>query len=204
MQLTEHVHILDSTRGSYAYIILDSDIVLIDTGRPDQRRGILRDLESLGVDLRQIKHILLTHHDLDHMGNAAFLQQASGAMVWASALDLPFIKGERHRPGIKRLIELVLHPIPPSNLHSYPASNQVADVSVVPAPGHTPGHVCLAYEDVLFAGDLVHVVRGKAEPYPAFWNWDTRLLEESWLRVSRLAHRWLCPAHGRPIDNLPR
>jgi len=69
---------------------------------------------------------------------------------------------------------------------------------VIPTPGHTPGHVCLLYKDVLFAGDLVRTSKGQIEPMQSFINWDTDLSMESIRRVGDLPFKWICPAHGEP------
>ncbi len=67
MKVTDEIYALDSTKGNYAYLVLGEETVLIDTGRPGQGKGILKDLESMNVKPQDIKHILLTHHDVDHV-----------------------------------------------------------------------------------------------------------------------------------------
>lgn len=199
MKVTDNVFALDSTRGSYVYVIAGQDVMLIDSGRPDQRRRIIKELLAMGIKLGDIKHILLTHHDIDHAGGAGFLQRATNSQVWTSEQDSPYVSGELHRPGIKRMIEAVFRPKTPENLHVY-GQDKIGEVVVITTPGHTPGHVCLLYKDALFVGDLLHVSRGQLEPYPAFWNWDTPALMESIKRIAPLPFKWICPAHGKPVE----
>ncbi len=59
MKITDNVFVLNRTKGSYVYIIMGKEVVLIDTGRIDMRKGILKDLRSTGVRMEDIKHILL-------------------------------------------------------------------------------------------------------------------------------------------------
>ena len=75
MKVTDNVYALNATKGNYAYLIADKEIVLVDTGRPGQGKGILKELESLNIKPKDIKHILLTHHDVDHIGNPLCLKR---------------------------------------------------------------------------------------------------------------------------------
>lgn len=200
MKVTDNVYALDASKGSYAYLIAGKETVLIDSGHPGQRKGILKELRSMNIRMEDIKHILLTHHDIDHVGNATFLQSITGSKVWASMRDLPYICGEMRRPGIKRIIESVAKIKTPENLHAYNQTEKVGEVEVIPTPGHTPGHVCLLYKDILFAGDLVHLSKGRLEPYPSFWNWDTAVMMASIKRIAPLPFKWICPAHGKPME----
>jgi glyoxylase-like metal-dependent hydrolase (beta-lactamase superfamily II) len=200
MKITDTVYILDSTPGSYAYLILGKEKMLVDTSLPGRGKKILDELGRLNIKPEEIKHILLTHHDGDHIGNVAMLEQATGAAVWASADDIPYIYGQKKRHGIKRFISLFLKISPPAKINTYPDDNRVGEVQVISTPGHTPGHVCLLYQDVLFAGDLVATSNGKISPSPAAMTWDMPLVLESIKKVAPLPFKWVCPAHGMPLE----
>jgi glyoxylase-like metal-dependent hydrolase (beta-lactamase superfamily II) len=200
MKITENVYMLDSSEGSHVYAILGSEVMLVDTCMPGRAAVLLGELKSLGVQPQQIKHILLTHHDVDHIGSAAQLQQTSGATIWASAEDIPFIYGQKPRPGIKNVISRFWKVPPLTGVQTYPQSGSLGEVKVIDTPGHTPGHVCLLYHDVLFAGDLVATRRGQIKPSPALMSWNMPLLLESIEKVRALPFRWVCPAHGMPLE----
>ncbi len=199
MKFTEDVYALESTRGNYAYLILGRETVLIDTGMPWQGRRLLAELQSLGVHLPDIHDILLTHHDIDHIGNAALLQRLTGATLWASQGDIPYISGEIQRPGVKRLFAS-LGKSRIQGVQPYPVNGIVGHVKVIPAPGHTPGHVCLLYRDVLFIGDLLTNRGGSFAPMASYMNWDSALALESARKIESLAFKWVCPAHGAPVQ----
>ena len=120
MKITDKVYALDSTRGNYAYIIYDDDVILIDTGRPGQGKGILKELNSMNIRPEDIKHILITHHDVDHIGNLALLEKVSDARIWASKEDIPYINGDKNRPGIKRMVSILMRTGKPGNISTYP------------------------------------------------------------------------------------
>jgi glyoxylase-like metal-dependent hydrolase (beta-lactamase superfamily II) len=199
MKITEDIYALDSTKGNYAYLILGEKTILVDTGRPGQGKGILNDLKFMNVNPQDVKHILITHHDVDHVGNLAFLQQATGAKVWASEEDIPYIYGEKNREGLKRFVSFIMRVKKPENINSYNKDQKIDNIEVIPTPGHTPGHVCLLYDGVLFAGDLFRTSKGKISPMKSFMNWNDSILKESITKISNYDFEWICPAHGEPI-----
>lgn len=199
MKITDNVYALEATKGSYAYIILGKEIILVDTGQVWQGKGILKELSAMNINLENIKHIVLTHHDLDHIGNAAMLQKLTKAKVWASSEDIPYIMGNKDRPGIKKLFSCVFKVKKPDNIQAYSENMKIEDIEIISSPGHTPGHACILYKDVLFAGDLVDSRKGKIRPYPNM-NWDTDLLMKSVKSIGQIPFKWVCPAHGKPIE----
>ncbi|WP_334295950.1 MBL fold metallo-hydrolase, partial [Clostridioides difficile] len=40
---------------------------------------MIKELKTLGIKLTDIKHILLTHHDVDHISNIKLLKEKTGA-----------------------------------------------------------------------------------------------------------------------------
>ena len=199
LKVTNDVYALDSTKGNYAYLILGEEIVIIDTGRPGQGKGILNDLKSMNIEPQDIKHILITHHDVDHVGSAAFLQQATGAKIWVSKEDIPYICGEKNREGLKRFISFIVKIKKPETMNSYPKDQKIEDIEIIPTPGHTPGHVCLLYNGILFIGDLFRTSNGKISPMKSFMNWNDSILRESMTKIDNYDFKWICSAHGEPI-----
>ena len=199
LKVTDNVYALDATKGNYAYVIIGKEIVLVDTGRPGQGKGILKELESMKIKPQDIKHILLTHHDVDHIGNLALLEDETGARIWASKEDIPYIRGEKNREGIKKLVSIIMRVKKPKDITHYPGNQKIFDIEVIPTPGHTPGHVCLLYKDILFAGDLIRTSNGQIGPMRSFMNWNTEISRDSIKKVSDLSFKWVCPAHGEPV-----
>src|SRR4051812_17848305 len=75
MQMGEHVSpinlsvILDATQGP----------TLVDTGMPGQLDTLAAALAETAIQLHDIKRIILTHHDIDHVGSLHDLVRATGA-----------------------------------------------------------------------------------------------------------------------------
>ena len=200
MKVTENIYALDATRGNYAYLVrTPAGAVLVDSGRPGQGKKMLPELAALGIQPKDIQHIFLTHHDVDHIGSATFLQRETGAQVWASQTDIPYILGQKPREGHKRLISALMRPEIPAGIHAYPPDGKIEGFEVIPTPGHTPGHVCLLYQDALFAGDLVFAPNGRLQLSPGIMTWDMDQVKESARKIGAYSFRWICPAHGVPM-----
>jgi glyoxylase-like metal-dependent hydrolase (beta-lactamase superfamily II) len=198
MQIEENVYALESTKGSYAYLINDKETILIDTGNPRKFKNILKEIESLNIKPKNINHILLTHHDVDHIGNAALLQEETGATLWAPKEDIPYILGDKSRPGIKKIAALLLRSKKPEKIKAY-NDQKIGDIEIIQTPGHTPGHVSFLYKDIFFAGDLVRNSNG-LKKLPKMGNYNEKSINESILKMSKYSFKWVCPAHGEPFE----
>ena len=198
MKIKENVLMLDSTRGSNCFIVFDKETILIDTGLPFMGKNIIKELKTLGIKLTDIKHILLTHHDVDHISNIKLLKEKTGAKVWAHVEDIPFIIGEKDRPGFKKFIGKAISRRLIKDVEPYGENMQIGNIKIIHTPGHTPGHVCMIFEDVLFAGDLVKNKNGNIVPYPNPWNWDYKKMVKSIRELDNLKYEWICMSHGTP------
>ena len=63
--------------------------ILIDTGFPHQRHILQRALDEAGCHAGNLPLIILTHGDIDHSGNAAYLRTAYGAQLAMHPGDTP-------------------------------------------------------------------------------------------------------------------
>lgn len=200
MEIAKGVHLLESTKGSYVYLILDAnEPVLIDTGNKGRYPKIEAELSALGVRMPDIAHVLLTHSDVDHIGNAKEIRTFSGAKLWAPMEDLPYIHRTKKPLGLRRLIAATMRADEPEIDGTYTPGQRIGQIEMIPTPGHTPGHVSFRYGDILFAGDLVMTWGGKLRPSPGILTEDPIKLRQSLREVGNLAFDWVCPAHGQPV-----
>ena len=77
---------------------------------------------------------------MDHIGNAALLQKETGATLWASKEDIPYIRGDKSRPGVKKLGSLYLSVSDffmrvkkPEKIKSY-NDHKMDDLEIIPTP----------------------------------------------------------------------
>lgn len=59
----------------------DSGHILIDTGFPFQRSKLEEELEKMGCKPRSLKLVVITHGDIDHTGNCAYLCEKYGVRI---------------------------------------------------------------------------------------------------------------------------
>ena len=152
------------------YLILDSDgLTLIDTGL--QKSGaavVLASLEQLGRKPSDLKRILITHADPDHIGSVAALKAISGASVMIGRGDAPAMaRGEAARPPNNAIVKFIFGLMMPKRAPVQVADVQLTDDAVIPevlgglqvvfSPGHTAGHVAFysPRDKILFAGDAL-------------------------------------------------
>lgn len=189
-------------------LLVDPDgATLVDTGFPGQFEDLKTAVEQAVGSMGAICRILLTHQDIDHIGNAAAVKEAAGgADVLAHPEDVPYIEGrkrlikadpERMRvtlasasPEVQKQAETVFRSLPSVQVDRTVADGDVLPVHgglrVIHTPGHTPGHVSLYLpgERLLIAGDALIVEGEKVMgPNPA----NTLDVDMAWRSVGRLA-----------------
>lgn len=199
MKIVENVYQLDSAKGSHVFLIKGEENILIDTGMPGLAERILAELKTL--DASTIRYILLTHHDIDHIGNAARIQETTGALLFAPEKDIPYILGEKKRPGIKRAIETIANVKKPRIDASFDTRQSFGEVHAIFAPGHTPGHTIFQYRNVVFTGDLFRAMGGKMSVMGNLMNLDVAEVKKSITLLKNLKFDWLLPSHGEPTKN---
>lgn len=202
MELWPGIHSLDASRISNVYLVLGPTVTLVDSGPPGALPRLLRAIRRAGVEPENVRRIILTHNDVDHIGNARALQRISGAEVCAHADDIPYITGAQPRPGVRRLIAAVMGrdmqvPIVDHVLHD---GDDLDGLTVLHLPGHTPGHIGLQRGPVLFAGDTVSGGR-RLRPAPRLLTWDEELARRSIARMAMLGIDLLLPGHGTPVND---
>jgi hydroxyacylglutathione hydrolase len=74
--------------------------ILIDTGFVTKRGDLEKALERAGCRPGRLALVILTHGDVDHAGNAAFLQKKYGAKIAVHTFDAGMV--ERGDMGINR------------------------------------------------------------------------------------------------------
>lgn len=198
MEIMPGVHRIDGVKGAHAYLFFGAEPVLVDTGLPGQAKLIMDYLQKAKVE--QLKHIVLTHFDVDHTGNAAALKQLTGAKIYAHQLEVPFIEGVTPRPGLKKYLPILTSVtfgklIPVKVDIPLKDGDLVAGLSIIATPGHTPGHICIALNKVVAVGDLL---QGGVREAPRIFIWDKQAAVRSIKKLAEFAPHLLLPGHGQP------
>ncbi len=216
MEILPNLHLVPNVMAN-PYIIVDGDgLTLIDTGLPGSHGKILRYLSDRGYGPKKLVRIVVTHSDIDHVGGLSHLKQATGARVYASAIEADAIsKGIASRQirsrGLGRRLLMALQRI---LFRPQPVTVDqiVSDGDTIPAlgglqvletPGHTPGHISLFSPStgVLFVGDsIVSLDSGLAVSRPGI-TWDAAQAAASARRQSALNPQVVCSGHGPVVKD---
>lgn len=204
MQVTEGIHRVDGVRASNVYDVeTDEGLVLVDTGIARAARPVLRFLRRLGHAPADVRHIVVTHCDIDHIGGAAALRAATGATLAIHADDAavlagrtPPVKGGQAMRVIVRLAGFA--PVAPDRLLA--DGDVVAGLRVVHVPGHTEGSIALVRDDgVVFSGDaMLASRRGVPRPPDPRLALDREQAAASAGLIRATGARLLLPGHGAP------
>jgi glyoxylase-like metal-dependent hydrolase (beta-lactamase superfamily II) len=212
MKILDNVFVVPGVVAN-PYIIVDADgVTVIDTGLPRSEKKILTYVAGLGRQSQDIKRIIITHADFDHIGGLGALQRASGARTYASKIEADAIAlGKSSREikasgfSIRRVLFALLRPfmkLKPFQVDEILAEGQTLPVlgglRIVETPGHTPGHISLfaPLEGILFCGDsMVSDEHGLHGSRPGI-TWDETRARESERKQAALGAQVVCSGHG--------
>lgn len=214
MKIIENVYLVPNVVAN-PFIITDVDgLTIIDVGVPFSEKKILAYIADIGRSPHDLKRIILTHSDVDHVGSLAALQKATGARTYASQIEANAIAVGRpsrkpNPPGfslrrslfglIGRFVELV-KPVQVDEILSDGQTLPIlGGLQVVETPGHTPGHISLfsTSTGILFCGDSMATkddsIQGAMHPGV---TWDQAKAQESIKRQAALGATIVCSGHG--------
>ena len=211
MEIIPNVHLIPNIVAN-PYLLIDPDgLTLVDAGLPGSHKKILRYLAGLGYAPKDLKRILITHSDYDHVGGLAALKVATGARVFASPVEAQAMaEGHASRPVKPRsfitrllfgLMGSLFKPTPVqadellSDGQTFPV---LGGLRVVETPGHTPGHISLfaALAGILFCGDSIVSEEGGLRGSTGANNWDQASSDESVRKQAALGASIVCSGHG--------
>jgi len=186
---------------------------LVDAGLPDQVEAIGAAMDEAGIGVRDLRRLIFTHQDLDHVGSGAALVRQSGAQVQAHPADAPHIEGSlrplkpspemlEQRPQMREVLERLEPARVDERLEDGTRLDLAGGTRVIFTPGHTPGHVSLYLErsKILIAGDALTAQEGHLNgPNPPV-TLDIRTALRSIRRLADLDVDTIVCYHGGVVD----
>jgi glyoxylase-like metal-dependent hydrolase (beta-lactamase superfamily II) len=221
MQVVPGLYSLGDRSGGYvrAYLIDDGrELTLIDTLLDKGGRLVLDELKALGKKPQDLTRIICTHAHQSHLGGLAALKAQTRARVYSHDWEADIIEGKKkvqvpktttlfpQKPykvyGLQVAFVLGLG-VPPScevdeNLKD---GDHVGPLTVMHAPGHTPGSLAFYWPEkkALIAGDIVVTWPEVALGWPQI-TLDNRQNRESVGKLCDMVDaEVLCTGHGDPV-----
>jgi glyoxylase-like metal-dependent hydrolase (beta-lactamase superfamily II) len=217
MKILENVFVVPAVIAN-TYILVDEDgLTIIDAGLPRSEKKILKYITGLGKSAGDVKRIILTHSDLDHVGGLAALQKASGARTYASQTEADAIAiGKPSRQitstgfSFRRIFFALVDPFfkaSPFQVDEILTDGQslpvLGGLRVVETPGHTPGHISLFAPavGVLFCGDSMVSDESGLHGSRPMVTWDEAQAQESVRKQAELGASIVCSGHGPVVQD---
>ncbi|WP_169580809.1 MULTISPECIES: MBL fold metallo-hydrolase [Microbacterium] len=225
MRLGPHLHRIGNDIVAAYLVVTPEGITLVDAGLPGHWDDLTAELSAIGRTLDDVKGLILTHGDSDHIGFAERLRRESGVPVYIHAADAQRAKtGEKPKTplGPMRLGSTVGFAAYAVRKKSYRteyltdvvevADGDVLDLPgsprIIGLPGHSPGsiavHVPIA--EAVFVGDALttrHVLTGRAGMQPAPFTDEPADALQSLDRLAGVDAVWVLPGHGAPWKGSP-
>lgn len=175
-------------------IIQDNEtMILIDTGYPDQIGLLEESAKQNDISLDKLTHIIITHHDYDHVGSLAALKRRfPHVKILASRIEKEYIEKQRKPLRLEQaekiypslsevdkeqalIFHKTLESVEGAEVNEVLENHQILPVGngieVVFTPGHTAGHISLYIKEnkTFIAGDALVLMDDKLViPYPHF------------------------------------
>ena len=220
--LSPGIYSLDLLKANVFIVEAKEGLALIDTAVKGSWKAISRKLEKTNYALSDIKHILITHAHIDHVGGLAELQSLTNAEVWTHTFEAPFVRGDKEveRPDKaslgfgNRLLSSLTGVFMGESQDAAPVHRELEegnilsdirdDLRVIHLPGHSAGQIGFYAEsaNLLIGGDvMMHIMPWLTRPLAPFTP-DMAQAEKSIVKVADMKLKSLAVGHGAAIiDN---
>ncbi|MEI5584865.1 MULTISPECIES: MBL fold metallo-hydrolase [unclassified Agromyces] len=206
-----------------AYLFIDDrGVTVVDAGLRGHYRDLLAELDAAGRSLDDVRAVILTHGDTDHIGFAERLRRERGVPVYVHEADAARARGEAkpaatslgrgvrlgalarffgyalRKGGAKTEYLTQLRTVSDGDRLDLPGSP-----AVIGLPGHSPGSIAVHSPglDAVCVGDALttrHVLTGRRGPAPAPFTDEPDEALDSLARLAATGATWVLPGHGTP------
>ncbi len=222
MRLGPHLHRIGNDIVAAYLVDTDEGVTVVDAGLAGHWRDLVAELATMGRSLDEIRGVILTHGDTDHIGFAERLRRDHGIPVYVHEADAARARGEVKskaswgRVKLGATARFLWYATRKGGLRTTYVTQvvavhdgQVLDLPgaprIIALPGHSPGSIAVhvPVADAIFVGDGLttrHVLTGRRGPQPAPFTDDPDQALASLSRLEGIPATWVLPGHGTAWD----
>lgn len=210
-EILTNVYCLEGSVNIFVFVEADG-LTLVDAGMPNSHKKLFPALQALGYNTSDIKHILVTHSDVDHVGGLAAIQAATGAAVITSREAADYFENGRFPKHLPAPVQWLAgtffktKPVPETCLQFFQDGDELpllGGLQVIYTPGHTPDHYSFFSPSLglLFAGDALRTENGRLQSSPKRITANPRQATQSAIKLLGLETAVFACGHGKPMQN---
>jgi glyoxylase-like metal-dependent hydrolase (beta-lactamase superfamily II) len=223
MEIAKGLHRIGSDTVNSYLVVDEGGVTVIDAGLPRYWKLLNGELARIGKSVDDVRALILTHGDTDHIGFAARLHREKGIAAYLHPSDHARARLEVKKPNsgwgpvkVGPLAGFLWYSTLQGGLKIPPVTDllpvedgQELDVPgkprIIHVPGHTPGSIAVHVPavDALFLGDTFttrNVLTGVTGPKPAPFTLEPAQAIASLDRVAAVDATWALPGHGPAWD----
>lgn len=161
------------------------EMVMVDSGMPGQIELFKAEAKSKGLNLENLTKIVITHHDIDHIGSLADMKRTfKNVKVLSSEIEADYISGKKESLRLEHMknnydkmpeerkqwyvkFQNIYKNLEKPNVDIMLKDNELVPgctkIRAITTPGHLPGHISVYHEEskTLIAGDALGFMDGK-------------------------------------------
>lgn len=222
MHLNGPLHRIGNDIVSAYLIITPEGVTVIDAGLAGHWRELRTELNSAGCTLDDIRGLILTHGDSDHVGFAERLRRDQGVPVYVHPGDADRAMGGPKPANAKQsikpgpLLQFLAYTLRKGGIrtawltkvvevHDGETLDLPGSPQIIGLPGHSEGSIAIyvPVADAVFVGDGLttrHVLTGQKGPQPAPFTDEPHQAITSLRAIVATGATWVLPGHGSPWD----
>ncbi|MDQ3291238.1 MAG: MBL fold metallo-hydrolase [Bacteroidota bacterium] len=201
----------------------ENELILIDCGYAGFIPLLEKAAHQHGLSLQNLTGVIITHHDMDHLGCLYELKEQYPALkVYSPENEEPFISGktkslrlqqaeslfdslpEEYKPGANAFQEMLkqIKPVPVDATFTEEELPFMAGVQIINTPGHMPGHISLYLKEskTLIAADAVVIENDELEIANPDYTLDLKEAIASVEKLLKLDIQKLICYHGGVME----